>query len=271
MRPPSGTEPRTLVMVKPDGMERPEVLAALEGEIGAAGLTVPVLVDTTLSESEVSALFPSFHESAYPLTRVLVTCYLTSGPVRFLVLEGADALAAGRTIRKTIRSRYALASLANCLHAAADRGEAAHQLDWLARVRGARRDHHSATTARLTPPEPIVPGMVPGRLSALDLRLLGTSVWADLRRSGWAGLWQWPAERGERATFLLTDDVHSLDYVTSVLFEAHPDISAQNALRAVLRVDRTGSAVVFSGRDGPVEELANNLRGHGLTVRSVGI
>ncbi|GAB1644037.1 ATP-dependent Clp protease adaptor ClpS [Krasilnikovia sp. MM14-A1259] len=258
--------PYTLVMAKPDAMRRPDVLAAIDEQIATASVARRYAVDTALTEEQARTLFPSFDEVRYPLTRALLLCYLTSGPVRFVVLSGSNALGAGRQIRRSVRNRFAVAALANCVHAAADPEEAARQLGWLSATHGTP-PHWSGDTgsgsaaAGVTP----VPGIT-GRLAAVDLGRLARSVWSVLERVGWGGLWQAPAAPGQWVTRLCSDDAHSLDYAAATLYEVHPDLSPVRAVQAVLRVDQTGSAIVHAGSRTAATELASALAHRGLTA-----
>ncbi|MFF2546264.1 nucleoside-diphosphate kinase [Kitasatospora sp. NPDC058063] len=257
----------TLLMVKPDAMGRPEVLAAVESEIAAAGLTGWCVHDVTLTRDQARVLFPSFDEACYPLTRVLLLSYLTSGPVRFMVLSGERALADGKAVRRAIRSEFAVGNLANCLHAAADSAEAARQLAWLETELGVPARWSRAVGD--TPPAPaveLVPG-ISGRLAGADLEQLGRAVWAGVRDRGWAGLRGYPVAPEQWSTWLVSDDRNSLDYAVSALLQAHPGWSAELALEAVLKVDLDGGAAVFAGGEPEVAGLARELAGLGMTVR----
>lgn len=255
-------------MVKPDGMRRPEVLEAIDAELRASGLMICRVIDTRLSRDRARVVFPSFDEVRYPLTRALLLSYLTSGPVRFMVLHGTDALATGRQIRRNIRKRFAVAGMANCLHAAADPAEATAQLAWLSTEHDLPPEWSRDTgTGAAAQPVALVPG-VEGRLAEADSDALGTAVWASLERVGWDGLWAWPVRAGEWAVELVSDDAHSLDYAASVLFEEHPRLAPERALEAVLRVDQAGAATVFAGSRAEAEAFAEQLAARGLLVRT---
>ncbi|MFJ9742834.1 nucleoside-diphosphate kinase [Streptomyces sp. NPDC101166] len=258
--------PYTLLMVKPDGMRRPEVLADIEDRLRLSALTVCRTVDTRLTRERARVLFPSFDEVRYPLTRALLLSYLTSGPVRFMVLCGADALDAGRRIRRVVRKRHAVAGLANCLHVAADSAEATAQLAWLAEEHEVPAQWSRDTgSVPASAPVDLVPG-VEGDLAEADFDALGSAVWARLEEVGWNGLWSWPTRCGEWEVRLVSDDAHSLDYAASALYEEHPRLTPERTLEAVLRVDQAGSAAVFAGARPQVQALADRLTRRGLLV-----
>ncbi|MEV0266908.1 nucleoside-diphosphate kinase [Streptomyces sp. NPDC050617] len=258
--------PYSLLMVKPDGMRRPEVLADIEEELASSAVMVCRTVDTRLTRERARTLFPSFDEVRYPLTRALLLSYMTSGPVRIMVLSGVDALGDGRRIRRVVRKRHAVAGLANCLHAAADSAEAAAQLAWLAEEHGAPAQWSRDTgSIPASAPVDLVPG-VEGDLAKADFDALGSTVWARLEEVGWDGLWSWPTRRGEWGVSLVSDDAHSLDYAASALYEEHPRLPPERTLEAVLRVDQAGSATVFAGARPQAQALADRLTRRGLRV-----
>jgi nucleoside diphosphate kinase len=258
----------TLVMAKPDAMRRPEVLADIGREIDATGLAVESVLETTLSRAEAAALFPAFDEIRYPITRALLKSYLTAGPVRFTVLSGPGAIAAGRKARKAVRARHAVAALANCLHVSADSAEATHQLRWLAANRGLPAAWAESTGAEpAAPPVPLVPGVF-GALAEADFDRLGQAVWAAVEELGWADLWSLAPAPGEWVTTLKSDDQHSLDYAVSALHEELPTLPADHALRAVLSVDVLGAAPVFAGDADAARRLTERLNGRGLVAET---
>jgi nucleoside-diphosphate kinase len=126
---------RTLVLVKPDGVERNLIgacLAAFEG----AGLRITAIRMLTMSPATAREFYAVHREQ--PFFEGLVA-YMTSGPVVAAVLEGPDAVSRARGVMGatdpaeadpgTLRSMYGQTIQRNTVHGSDSPESAAHELN----------------------------------------------------------------------------------------------------------------------------------------------
>jgi nucleoside diphosphate kinase/ATP-dependent Clp protease adapter protein ClpS len=258
------------MMIKPDVTRSPTRLGWVQEVIDASGLEQIHTADDTLTDDDVTAFYPQHANRECPFTHTLLACYLTSGWVRFIVLSGDDAIARGRAIRKAVRSRYAKALFANCIHASADDAEAFAQLDWLSRRLAVPPWTESV---RPVPPAPAAgvapaPPGITGRLALVprdELAAIARLVWTHAQGPEWGGFWSLPPNGEPWATTLTSDDKHTVDYVVAAIHEAAV-MPVEQALRAVLEVDRSGTAVIYRGERDAAQDLAVHLHAAGLDV-----
>jgi nucleoside diphosphate kinase len=252
----------TLMMLKPDATSAPYIIEEVAHSIGQSRLAIEHQVDMRLAVTDVQQLFPAFDPAECPITVTLLTRYLTSGDVRFIVLRGPDCIDLALSMRRRIRQRFAVGCFCNCLHAAADPGEAVMQLSWL--------------SDRLSRPFPWLHGQncywappkllgVFGKLTTVDRSAVeaeAAEVWREAAQAGWDHLWQSSWMEGS-ATTLISDSAHSIDYVVSALVDLGI-MPLATAIRAVLQVDRIGRDVIYAGSNAAAAMLADRLRVLGL-------
>lgn len=255
----------TLAMMKPDGVVRPEVASAVQAGFADRQVSVTCCDELLLTHPDVAELFPAFR--ACPITMSLLTAYLTSGPVRILVVDGIRVIEQARAVRAEVRARFARSSFANCIHVASDADEAAVQLRWLAQRLG-------RPLPRLPDGSPAEPKLIPGaagtlaRLGDPALRELGARIWRTANGSGWEGHWRLPPGVGDWTVVVDTEEVNSIDSAASHLLEAVPGLSAESAVYAALEVDRAGSAPLYRGESVQAHKICESLLRRGLLARA---
>jgi nucleoside diphosphate kinase len=122
----AGPAQRSLVMLKPDGLER-GLAGTVHEVLARMGLRVVRRVELRLTAADVRRLDHSGLRTGTPL-QFAVTCqYLTRGPVEAWLVEGPDAIGRTLVVKSLIRANFGDTDLGNVMHSANDDAEAVAQ------------------------------------------------------------------------------------------------------------------------------------------------
>ncbi|MEV4625709.1 hypothetical protein AB0J90_05400 [Micromonospora sp. NPDC049523] len=248
------------VMVKPDGVADPAILADIRHSLGAAGLAITEVWDVELNHDDLKWLWPQHVNVRCPMTSYLLDRYLANAPSRIMTVTGTDAVARSNAIKLRIRQRYGYGPFANCIHTPANDAESHAQASFL---RSSRAD-------RLRTPVPVLSDRrgVYGRVAEMQaqtLRDIAETVRRRARTERWDRMTYTPIGAGPAALLLCDDNVNSIDYAVSSLCTVFPRLSVGDSLVAVLRAAQEPFTVAY-GTEDEVAGWAARLRAAGQII-----
>jgi nucleoside diphosphate kinase len=123
----TGPTERGFLLFKPDAVER-GLLQDCVVEIDRAGLRVLEQHTLRLTEAQIAAVWSGIDPDRRPLTAGLIRRYLSSGPSRLVLVEGAGASVRLLALKSAIRRRYGAVYYANLVHSPDSADEAGREL-----------------------------------------------------------------------------------------------------------------------------------------------
>ncbi|WP_405818760.1 nucleoside-diphosphate kinase [Streptomyces sp. NBC_01390] len=233
VRPPaSGVD--SFVVVKPDA-EAAGLTGAISDYWRAFGYRVEDLGTRRLTRQDVFRLGTLSSRRAAPVKHEFNAQYLTSGPVRTLMIEGPDAIRAGVSLKTTFRQNVDASELFSLMHTPADDEEYSRQIAVL----------HDEPAGPEEEARELTEDEVASRC-LLDRDTLGALVTEELRAlparraAGEAGVV--PAELDaapydQYFGIVIWDDTkHSVDDFAAIVREELPELRADWAVRVALRI-----------------------------------
>lgn len=252
--------PRSILIIKPDGLLAPGVPAMVRQLVAEGGLEVDLAYRVALSSQDVRDTWPAFEGNDHLVIRELLVAYMTSGQSEVLVVSGPDTVRACRAIRSSIRRTVGQSAIANGIHAPVDEAEATMNLQKYGAGPGGLRNFIRPSVANPNP------GSF-GRLAEMCPRRIVVAVsefWAT-RHNAWR-----PAVLGEgqgkpdHRVELQSGDPRSIDFGLSCLIETTPSLNLQDAMRAYFAAELGGFATLVRGPKKILSPIEEYLRLSGL-------
>lgn len=257
---------RTLLLLKPDALEKACIGRFISSELHKFGLETISERKLVLTAADIEVMWPDFTSAGCPLTSRLLNKYLEGTVLNALLLEARDANARCNELKQLIRSKFRAGIFSNCVHSPSDAKEFQRQ----ARLLFPAIEHAGAgedNFVRLDSRFPIWGKLA--EISPQELIHSADLVWASIKANGWERMWRWNLGDGDAELVLLDDDVHSIDYAASAVFELFPSLGVMSALSLVLEADRAGIAVLCRGAEQQTLRYRQMLSAWGLKARVV--
>ena len=254
---------QSFFLIKPDGINNFAMLEELENQLKLSELKIVDSFKVILKSKDIKLLWPPC-----PISSLLLSNYLSGHEMKVLMLSGEAAVLKSKNIKYYIRSKYSLGAFANCLHTPSTVKEYEFQIEILLQISG------RITSGTLSPYKVLFEERagVWGRLAKLgNERLCGLAekVWDIGNSNGWGNMYTFEVPKGESYVKLNNDNVNSISYVTSCLYEFFTDWEPERALMTVIEVDRKGSLVLGSGKKHEMLSIKNKLCELGLNAEVI--
>jgi nucleoside diphosphate kinase len=252
----------SIVLIKPDGLKKPEFLNRLDLCIREKKLIVLERAQVNLTRSNILAIWPEFQLDNQLIMRELYCLYMTSGPCDALLVAGEAAVAKTVEIKKALRRISEICAFENAIHTPDNASEAAG---------------NAAVLFPAQLPQATADGKVPekkglfGRALALssdEIRQICTRLWQEKEKHGWPAIFS-PAEQGAFRVCLFPGDPNPVDYGISVLYELCKNKSIEDVIALYIESEVNGRAIVMSGSERDTAAMCLELVSAGLLAEVV--
>lgn len=241
----------TFIMIKPDTMERKWVYEKILEEVEVAELIITNKSEVILNEYSIMALW-GYLANDYVMKELLRDC-MQDIKLDLLSISGENAIVKVDKIKKRIRSKYALNSMENCMHAPHDKYEYIKDIEILTKAQGYKNRDNIIDIYKFA------------RYGKVTLEELSKSI-SDIRGIiSENDFFERYVGEGKWRLYLYDDNEHIIGEVAAVLYETLPGISIAECYAICIMVGNKKKICVRTSDDNrEIETIREKISFYGI-------
>jgi nucleoside diphosphate kinase len=239
---------KSFIMLKPDAISNPETRAYIDQLLSEYELQKVDAFSTALSEEDI--LFFWSHQHLGDVINACLKCYLMGHKLEVILVEGNDAIAGVKKIKKQTRKKYSISMFSNCMHTPASEEEYLKQV----KVFMDKQKHGYKIED-------------PRALSHNESMNIASSMFELGLSYGWDNVWKEinpiSHSTNEYLLEIYNDDDHTLEEAAGIFFEQFDLWTIVKAYLCAIEIHRVGKVVVLGGMEqdlGKIKKINESLK-----------